>query len=303
MTSAELLFADDHCGRRAILAHSWERHALSPSDILRRSVQHGLGCGEEDAGLAAGDVCMSLCVDHPIDTEETDLLGLATHMAALADMVVWMVQGGAWKPSAKTPVGAHMWVGSAFEGSAGLRQVLLVDVWNEERKEAALNLWAIGGEMAVYDLPMTLVVAVIGKRRDGRWRNPFTLGHEHPINRDLRFRKRDGTTFGSTWNRVWREDFKGTREDWLNSLTDDGLLPEMLLVEHLDVPARAAKIRQLAADKLERIAKAAALPPPQLSVCHDPIAPCPYKTECPNWRLPSERGGFVRVQAASAAIG
>lgn len=296
MFSSDVISSDDFCQRKTILEQSWELNALTPSQILRRAVQYGLAADGDDAGQSAGDYAMGLCVDRPIDTDEMDLLGIAEHTAALADMIVWMTTGGGWKRPTEASVGSHAWTSGVFLSKSGhkLRQLLIVDTWTDGRKSAAMNSWGIGGEMSIYGMPMTLIVAVIGKRREGRWRGPWTLGYEHPVSYDLRFRKRDGEAFGSTWKRVFREHFKGTREDWLNSLTDDGLLPEMLMVEELDIPDHAEEIRALAERKLDRIAATIGFPDPKLSMCDSALSPCQFRSECPRWRMPSHARGFIQ---------
>src|ERR1700677_716455 len=44
---------DDFCRRLAILSQSWEREALSPTQLLSRAIDHGLTCESKDPGQAA----------------------------------------------------------------------------------------------------------------------------------------------------------------------------------------------------------------------------------------------------------
>jgi hypothetical protein len=295
--SASLLNADDRCRRLSIFGQRWERNALHPSSILHRAIRHGLESPAEDAGVAASDCAMQLCLDRPIDTEESDLLGLATHIASLADMLAWTVRtDGPWEHPEDVKVGNETWESSAYLNASGtaLRQFRTVDRWDESRRIALEHSWQISGECSAYRLPMTLLIAVIGQRREARWHSPWTKGYQHPVSFGLRFRKRDGEEFGPTWDRTWRDKYDGTREEWLGSLTEDGLLPEVLLVHEIPVPAHAERIRELAERKLARVRETRELPDPQLASC-DGISPCQFRTECPNWRMPSERGGFLRL--------
>jgi hypothetical protein len=172
---------------------------------------------------------------------------------------------------------------------------MVVDRWPELGDPAILNSWDVQGECAAYGIEMDLLIAVIGQRREERWHSPWTRGVLHPVNQVLRFQKRDGEPFGSTWERIWREHFKGDRQDWLDALTEDGLLPEILLVHQVPVPEHAPEIRELAQKKLQRIQNTVELPEPQLSQCFSPIHPCQFKSCCPYWRLPSEKSGFLRL--------
>ena len=194
-------------------------------------------------------------------------------------------------------VGEHPWESSAFLSANGtrLRRLLTVDRWPEGGDPEILNSWAVQGESSIYGLPIDLMIAVIGQRRDERWISPWTRGWEHPVSRTLRFQKRDGESFGPTWERVFREHFRGERQDWLDALTDDGVLPEILLVHQVPVPAHAAEIRAFAEKKLQRLALTVELPEPQLSNCFNPVTPCQFRSACPYWRLPNPATGFISL--------
>lgn len=287
METARLLSNDDFCSRYGYLAQRWEPEALRPSEILYRAVQHGLEF-EDDVS----DFAMQLCIERPIDTPETDLLGLAEHLAALADLLVWVVRPeGPWERAA----GVKGWESSAFLHNGRLRQLWLVDSWSEEKEIAALSNWYLGGECAAFGLEMDLVIAIIGKHRDGRWSSPWTRGFQHPVAKDLRFLKRDGEPFGETWKRVWREEGEFSREEWLDSLTADGVLSEILLVREIEVPPHSARMMDLAVHKLAAL-KAKEVPAPQLGQCFGP-RPCPFRFCCPQFRLPSGDLGFISLLA------
>ena len=232
-----------------------------------------------------------------IDTPRNrPFIGLGEHIAGLADFLVWVSRGenGPWCRPEDVKVGKSLWESSAFlnASGSGLRQLLVVDSWTEERQLATMHSWQVQGEMAAYGVPMTLLVAVIGKRRDGRWINPFTRGYRHPVSYELRLQKRDGEPFGPTWEKVWREKYDGTREEWLDGLTYDGVLAESLIVHPIQSLPFDQEIRTVLEAKTLRIQASHELPEVQLSVCDDALHPCPYRSACPYFRLPSERSGF-----------
>lgn len=301
MTSAELLTMDDRCRRSAYLGQRWELNALRPSEILRRAIQYGLESEAEDAGLAASDHAMKLCVERPIDAPETDLLSLAEHISSLANMLVYICRPGndPWCRPEDVRVGKSLWESSAFLNSSGssLRQLLVIDSWTEERQLGVMHSYQVRAEMAAYGLPMTLLVAIIGKRRDGRWVNPLTRGWQHPVSYDLRFLKRDGEPFGPTWTKTWREKYDGTREDWLEAMTSDGVLADSLIVHQIESIPHEQDIRKLIETQLLRVDQTQELPSPQLSVCDNPTAPCQFRSTCPYFRMPSLQRGFRSVSS------
>ena len=50
MSTAELLKNLDRCQRLAHYSRSWEFSRLHPTEVLRRAVDAGLTCGEDDPG-------------------------------------------------------------------------------------------------------------------------------------------------------------------------------------------------------------------------------------------------------------
>ena len=297
MYSAKALTSDDRCRRKAILDKSWERKSIHPTSILHRGIEAGLQSDVIDPGQFASDTVMQLCVSRPIETDSFDLIGIAEHTAALACFICWTVRGDnpAWEHPEDVMVGEHTWESSAYLSGTRLRRLIVVDRWPELGDQAILNSWDVQGEAAIYGLPIDLLICVVGQRRDERWHSPWTKGFLHAINNQLRFRKRDGEPFVDSWQKIWREHFKGDRQDWLDALTDDGLLPEMLVVHSVPVPEHADEICKLAEKRLRRIQCCTELPEPQLSNCWNPISPCQFRSCCPYWRLPSESSGFLRL--------
>jgi len=292
--SAKLLRNDDNCSRLAILNQSWERHTITPIDLLRRAVDFGLESDADDPGLAAGDEHFRLCATRGIETDSPDLIGIADHGSALANFLVWIIRTeGPWDHPEDVQIGKEWWESSAYLSGNKLRQVWITDRWDQKRQIEAEHSWFVQGECAAYQLPMDLLVCLIGQRRDNRWHSPLTQGWLHPVNQDLRFQKRNGEGFDGNWQRIWRENFKGCREDWLASLTEDGVLAELVQVHRVDVSPHYREIRSLAEANLVRL-RSKTVPPPQLSQCDRP--PCQFRCVCPYFQLPSEESGFVRLQ-------
>ena len=248
--TASRLADADFCSRLEFLSRSWEKESLSPMQLLARGIEHGLTCESDDPGLAAGNHTLSLAVSRPIDTPREDLLKIAEHTSALADMIVWMLRtGDPWE----RPDAIEGWEPESYVGPNGLRRVVLCDHWNDQRSLAESFDWRTL-EGTVYGVPMTLVVVVLGASRDGKRHGPLSKGWLHPRSGDLRFRKRDDTPFKETWDPCFRENCKDGREKWLEAMTEDRVLEECLILHEVGVSEHSDKIRALACNTLHRLA-------------------------------------------------
>ena len=298
--TTELIRADDHCRRQVYYLQRWQVPALTPKEILRQSIEHGLQSNAEDAGEAASAEAYRLATERGIDTAETDLLGLAEHIAALADFLAWILrpQTAPWKrPEAiRLPEGS-LWTSGAFLSATerSLRHLALVDRWDAWTQTAVENGWPVMGECSAYGVGMDVIAVELGAQRKGRWTNPFTAGWRHPVAKTLRFQKRDGEAFGSTWDRVWRERDNASREDWLDAMSDDGVLAEVIHVLSVEPPQRASENIFIAESKLTRIQSAAEPPEPQFSQCFQRVRPCPFRAACPRGREPEAEVGFSPI--------
>jgi hypothetical protein len=300
MDSPFLLHSDDFCRRQAHYLQRWEPAALTPKVILRKAIEHGLESRAEDPGEAASEEAMRLATEIGLDTAETDLLGLAEHVSGLASFLCWLLRSDSapWKRPEPTrlPDGST-WSSGAFLSASerGLRSVALVDRWDAWREVELRNSWETQGETSAYQVPMDVIVVPIGSLRHGRWSNPFTVGWRHPVAKVLRFVKRDGESFGGAWERVQREKDDASREEWLDAMTEDGVLAENLHVLSADIPDHAPSRIALAGKHLTRIHSQKEPPEPHLSMCFDRIHPCPFRVACPRGLEPSEDLGFRAI--------
>jgi hypothetical protein len=264
----------------------------------------------EDFGELAGETIMDLAVSPGLETPASrNIHESVVHHAALADVLTTAVRrpgSPPWSPPVPTPVGDHLWHSGAFLDRSGghLRRLSLVTSWSDERHYSELRSWYSLGEVAAYELPMKVVVLILGQHRDGRRHGPFTKGFLHPQNHKLRFRKRQKVTsevFSDRWAKVWREDREEiATKDWLEAMLEDDILRDVCFVVDLPVPPKVQlqRIRDMAARKLDRAMKMTAKPEPSLSVCDRPA--CPFKGCC--WSetpyTPSTKSGFATVHIA-----
>lgn len=299
MRSAKLFNSEDCPKRQSLYASGLEREALSIHQLLSRGVDHGLQCDSEDPAKAASDEVMRLCLTRPIDTEQTNLLEIAESTCALAEIITYCLRTGpAWQHPKPLNLGEHIWHPSCFAIPGGLRRIVLCDHWGERR---ALQEARAGEtlEGALYGLPVTIIAVVLGSMREGRRHGPLSKGWLHPRSGELRFRKRDGTDFDGAWIPVFRDHYDGTREEWVEAMSADGVMLDTLVVQaevnYSD--QEASSIQAIAAHQMEQIRPDMALPDPDrhLSRCFDSIHPCEFRFPCAYFKEPSESNGFIKV--------
>ena len=294
MNSPELLNSDDRCQRLAFLSQRWQTPGVTPTAALYDAIETGLQSNSGDPGEVASDRLMELATSRGLDSNQTDILSEAEHLAGIASFATWLLRtGAAWKrPDPIQLPNGTIWTPGAFldPSEAHLRRVVLCGRWDAYRQVEAEHDWRTL-EAAVYGVPMDLVVIVLGQQRDGRRHGPLCKGWQHPVSKGLRFRKRDGTGFDGAWEPVFREQSKFTRDQWLDALSEDGLLADSVLIHRVEVPTGA--ISHLSVTKLERISRTESPPEVQLSQCFDRFRPCPFRSACPRGLEPSEELGFT----------
>jgi hypothetical protein len=300
MTSAEKLEMHDLCHRAPYLARTWQRNVLHPTAALYLAIEQGLTYdGPEDPGQIAGDHMMTLAASRGLDTHQSDLFGLSTHLATLSDFITWMLRSGEpWARPEDVKLGEQAWESSVFLNPTGtrLKRFVLVDRWSNDRELAESHSWRSVGETSAYGMPMDQTVIVIGQNRNGRRHGPFSKAWTHPVSKQLRMRKRDGKGFDGEWKPTFREDWEGSREAWLDTMTSDGVLEDAVFHIESDAHKEAKKIRGLAEKKLTQMRETVATPDPSPSQCDDPINPCQFREACWSFQPPSQALGFVRLQ-------
>jgi hypothetical protein len=264
-------------------------------------VRSGLTSDREDFGEAAGESFIEMARERGLEgLKGHQVYPSAIHHACLADILVSAIRKPGDSPWI-VPETLTNWKPSAMMDRDGsrLRQFLAVSYWNEDRQRSAIQSWSVIGEVCMYDMPMQLVVAVIGNMREGRRHSPWTRGYLHPSHKGLRFRRRgknaaDG--FNERWLHIWRDDHgEINRETWIQRMAEDAILQEQMFVVDVEVPEQAERdrIRSMARCKDSAVRSLEVLPDPVLSVCRDPISPCPFLCCC--WSHPESRpedGGF-----------
>ena len=299
--SAQLLSNFEQCSRRGFYARSYEPERLPAVEMVRDALRVSLTAQEQrDWGELAGSHVLQLAQDRGLDTHLHELYPSVMHHAALSDILVSSIRKPEDPAWLIPPV--QNWTSACFLAPAGdyLRRIVLVSHWTEEREESETRNWYTLGELAHYNLPMQLIVFVIGQQRNGKRSSPWVKGFLHPQNKVLRFRRKDrakSATFNEAWNTVLREDHAEiSREKWLESMLKDDVLREAVFKIDVPIPSPVVmeRFRGMAQRKLEALYATKEKPEANLSSCDWPV-PCPFRKCC--WsnpeREPSRRLGFT----------
>ena len=308
MNSPLLLTRLESCDRAGFWSRNKERSKLDDTEMLQAAIRAGvMESRREDWGEVAGEKAYALGSDPGLETTHYDVHSEVVHLACIADVVTTAIR----KPQEKPwliPDAMHLstagltWKPATFVDASGthLRRVVLVSSWNDDRHYSEARSWFSIGEVCAAGLPMQQVVIVLGQRRNGKRHSPWSKGLRHPLNKKLRFRKKNdvGDGFKSTWKPVWREDFDDiATRDWLESMLQDGVLQDVCFRVDIAVPGKMERQRilDLAARKLEKLEKMAELPDQNLSTCDWP-KPCVFRGPCHRGSEPSEKNGFIQIR-------
>lgn len=305
MDTAELITFDESCHRAGHWAQSWEKYKLTPTQMLQIGVESGvMETKRKDWGEFAGETVYGLGVEPGIISNEQDHHSEVVHLACIADIATCAVRRPGEAPW-KEPDTLQSWSTSALLSPDGshLRRIVFVSNWSDDRHYSVCRGWQSLGDVCHYNLPMQIVVVVLGQHRSGKYHSYWSHGLRHPVSKQLRFRKKNdkANPFKNSWLEVWRSDFDEiSTQQWLAGMLDDGVLKDCCFKIDVQVPDKDArrKVIELAARKLDRIAKTKTLPDIQYTGCDWP-QPCLFRSNCHKGDEPSGRYGFVRTESLS----
>lgn len=299
MGTAETLEGYERCPRIPWWGREWEKGKLSPQDMLDIGVKAGLTAAVgSEYGMEAGETLYELGATRQIESKEHDIHAQVVHLASIADIVTTAIRKPTDAPWG-VPEALDRWESECFLSPDGshLRKVIFVTSWSDDRHYSLCRSWSAMGEVCHYELPMQLVVVMLGKQQSGRFHSYWSHGLRHPVNKKLRFRKKVdiANAFKSSWMECWREDHDEiTTQEWLNAMISDDVIRDVLFKIDVAVPEKVSRQRivDLANRKLDRIEKMKVLPDQSLSVCDWPV-PCQFRRNCHGGEEPSGRYGFL----------
>jgi hypothetical protein len=303
MNTADILDGYERCARIPFWGRDWEKGRLSPQDMLDIGVRAGLTCPiGDDPGMTAGEELYSLGATREIESKQHDLHAQVVHLSSIADLVTTAIRKPTDEPW-RIPEPLDRWKSECFLSPDGmhLRKVVFVTSWSSDRHYSLCRSWSALGEVCHHNFPMQLIVVMLGKHLNGRFHSYWSHGLTHPVNKKLRFRKKQniGDGFKDSWREIFREDHDEIdTKTWLNAMISDDVIRDVLFKIDIPVPEKLARqqIVDLANRKLDRIAKLKVLPDPNLSTCDWP-SPCSHRRHCHANEEPSGRYGFVPVDS------
>lgn len=297
----EILTAFEECPRKAFWMQSWQRSRMDANQMLQAAIRVGVTSERTDFGEAAGEECYGLGSEPGLDTTHYDVHGEVIHLACIADLIAIAIRKPAERPwNIPEPIRlgeGPLWASSVYLDPSGshLRRVVLASNWNDDRHYSECRSWFSLGNVCAYRLPMQQAVILLGQSREGKRHSAWTKGLLHPVNKKLRFRKKNAVSepFKSSWEQIWREDHdEFTSHDWLQTMLSDGVLQDLCFNVDISVPEKPARqsILDMAARKLEKLEKMKSLPDLQLTGCNWP-KPCLFQVPCHAGKEP-QKGAF-----------
>lgn len=298
MSTAEILDGFERCARIPWWERDWVKNRLTPQDMLEIGLKAGLTAASGDYGMEAGETLFALGATRQIESKQHDLHAQVVHLASIADIVTTAIRKPADEPWG-VPEPLERWESECFLSPDGshLRRVIFVTSWSDDRHYSLCRSWGALGEVCQYNLPLQLVVVMLGKHEEGRFRSFWTRALRHPVNKQVRFRKKQniGAGFKGSWDEVWREDHdEYTTQEWLEAMLKDDVLRDVLFKIDVAVPDKVSRNRivDLADRKMDKVERIKVLPDQNLSTCDWPV-PCAHRKHCHAGEEPSGRYGFL----------
>lgn len=281
----------ERCTQRFSYEQEWEPFAISPTELLRTSVQSGLASGE-----ASKDILLRLASQRNLPANLPDPYASVQHHASLAEIVERHVQ---LTLGALTPVKHGFWKTDALLDAKGnLHRFLFVDRWDEDRMREESHSWRTLGDLIYLKHPLYWNVYVLGASREGRRYGNWSRGFLHPQSRQLRFCLKSGGE--GKWEPVWRERTQYSPDDWMKIMSKDGILEKSILRIRVPISRNDRRVLE-AKDDLVRIQESIAsfVPRKSRSACDWPV--CPFQAACWNGRGIEAEGIYRRVRYLGGA--
>lgn len=281
MISAEKIITNELCPRRFKWMGEY-RTRISLIRALYTALDAGLRA-EKDPERAAENEYLSLAASPGLDVTGHDVYAVAMHHAKLAGVVAVALRGAwsdPWTPVEPVDLpNGEKWSSAAYRTSDGaIRRLALVDRWSDERRMQEASGWRTLGEICALDRPILVTAITIGASQSKRRHSAWTRCWQHPRNRTVRFKRKTSTEdFGATWTPVWREDSGIKTADWLNRMSADGCMEDLVHTVKVSPP----KAREVYLREMVRVADVSGAPPMRLAGCHG-FSPCPFLGVCPD---------------------
>lgn len=285
MISAERLTTHEACPRRQAWTEQYHLPRISIVAALYRALDAGLR-SEADPEKAAENEFLALAAKPGLDVSGVNVYATAMHHARLCAVLAFALRSAYTDPwrhveAVALPSG-ETWNSGLYNAGAGHpTRLVLVDRWDDTRKQQEISGWRTLGETCALNTTILVTAVTIGPSQGMRRHSAWTRCYRHPRNRTFRFmRKGTDEDFSKTWTRIWREDAGITTKLWLDKMKEDGCMED--LVHTMQVPPPMYRESYLA--EMTRMAAemetAPETPPMRLAGCYG-FSPCAFLHICP----------------------
>ncbi len=226
------------------------------------------GIEAADPWIVAGDYCAAL----------------TTTLEAICRLTLLALEPGPLIDIGRAPDNVTAWqVASFLDQSGELHRWAVLDRLDDDSLFRELHSWAVFGDMAAADAPMTLHVVELGSFRDGRLRSPWARTFKHPaIANHYRFQTKSGGSLAGKWSTVWYQDAKQDPIKWVDLMAADNLS----LISHHQLkqlsPNHISLFRTQALSEFNRLIQLPtdwSLIPMSRPACDFPSV-CPWQDKC-----------------------
>jgi len=275
-------FRHDACERLETWSRQYELPRIPLAEALRSGLRAGLLSGDPQKAYSQ---FLAHSASPGLDIEGRSVYDVAVHHAALVEVISAYLLGndGAWLEADSVEFGKNTFQPLSFQMADGrLRRVVLCSTWNALREQEERYSWNTVADMAATGRPMLVNVIVIGQSREGFRISPWTTGYEHPENRTLRIKRKEGK-FAPSWRKVRRE-IMGTKPlDWLTLMQRDEAFEDVVYSFTADLKDRDEVLDEMKRMKMggERMTRSSCfryVPCPMACLCHRGLTP-----QAANW--------------------
>lgn len=293
--NAETLVTLDSCQLRCAYEQKYVPKSITPLRMLYAALEAGLLDTEPEQ--SAKDECMRLASTRELQVEHLNAFISIRHIGFLAGIIAVALRDklGILTRVPMRETDDFVWESGLYQSQEGLHRIELVSHLDDDRLRSTAHSWRVVGELVALEAPLTLTAVVIGAQRGGRRHSEWAKGLLHPINKGLRFARKNqkNSGFGDTWEKVWREHRSEINtERWLQGMKDDGMLEDLIISREIPYNpddnrmALAKRDMRMATFAVEGVSESS---PMSRGACDD-WGGCPFAFACwsPTPKTPSD---------------
>lgn len=277
----------DRCPRRFAFEREYEPRTISPLGLMYAGVEGGIVA--QDPCEGAKDAVRAVTAVRDIDSPTLAAISAVRHIGLMAEVITLALRRklGPMFHVERYVFGEHEWQSGLFETRKGaLHRIILVSHIDDDVLRGFAHSWGTVGELAALERDVTLTFVAIGAQRGGRRHSAWSKCFQHPVQKSaLRFGRRKGSNgFTSGWTDVWREQTDIRAERWLDQMTADEVVEDLIQSRRIPYRKDDARIEQAKSDLftiLPQMERATIDSPMRRSSCDEVgRGACPWQGYC-----------------------